>query len=180
MATTLSSIRFLIEREAKENVENEDIINWCNQVNIDVGTGINIPSATPQSITLLTTTIEYSLNADLKVINRLRLQSDIDDDIDRDLNIKYRIYNQKIILPNSTFWVAPDTLVVDYYKHMTYFAAVTESIDIADRFTPLYTFYGLKKIKGTEEYERMYQNMKNQVISYYSLGNEPVTVDRRW
>lgn len=179
MTTTLSDIHFKIEREAKEQIDPEDVINWANEVNMDVGIGINVPSATPQSITLLTTTIEYSLNADLKVINRLRLQSDIDDDIDRDLSLKHRIYNQKIILPNSTFWIAPDTLVVDYYKHMAYHALITENIDLADRFTPLYTFYGLKKIKGAE-YELMYQNMKNQVISYYSLGNEPVTIDRRW
>jgi hypothetical protein len=175
MTTTLSAIRFLIEQQS-EPTTNEDVIIWCNEVNMDVGMNIDIP-ATPQTIVLDVNTLNYPLSANLKIINRLRLQSDITAGIDLSLNIKYRIYNGEIIIPN-VFWVAPDSLVVDYYKHMSYFTAITEAIDIADRFTPLYTFYGLSKSKP--EFEPKYQMMKDQVVSYYSLGNEPVTIESRW
>lgn len=143
---------------------------------MDVGINIDIPSD-PQLITLDTTILAYDLDESLKIINRLRLQSDIDAGEDISLTINYRIYNGQIIIPN-VFWVAPDDLVVDYYKHMTYFAAVSESIDIADRFTPLYTFYAIKHFKP--DYEARYQAMKDQVVSYYSLGNEPVVIESRW
>ncbi len=179
MATTLSQIRFLIERNLASipmTITDEDMVIWANEVNMDVGINIDIP-ATAQSITLDTSTLAYTLNANLKIINRLRLQSDIDAGDDISLTINYRIYNGQIIIP-TVFWVAPDDLVVDYYKHMTYFAAVTESIDIADRFTPLYTFYGIKHFKP--DYEVRYQAMKDQVVSYYSLSNEPVVIESRW
>lgn len=193
MSTTLSDIRFLVEREVG-SVEDPDILNWCNQVNMDVGTNIDIP-ATPQTIVLDVNTLSYALNADLKIINRLRLQSDITAGLDIAQKINYRIYNGQIIIP-SVFWVAPDSLVVDYFKHMTYFSAMTDVIDIPDRFSPLYVFYckltyhNQQKpmqnvnwrvaINSINVLQSGYTNMKDQVVSYYSLGNEPVTIDSRW
>lgn len=195
MATTISDIRFLIEREIQVTLENEDVINWCNQVSMDVGTNINVPSATPATIVLTSTDLEYNLPVDVKIINRLRLQSDIDAGLDKNLQITYRIYNGNIIF-QRVYWMIPDTIIADYFKDMTYFTAVTDLIDIADRFTPLYVYYGMMKYYGTPAYMEMvgtstankkiessfsaYLNMKNQVIAYYSLGNEPVTVERRW
>lgn len=179
MATTLSEIRFLIERNLSDlpvTITNDDMIIWANEVNMDVGINIDIP-ADPQTITLDTSTLAYDLNANLKIINRLRLQSDIDAGDDISLTMNYRIYNGQIIIP-TVFWVAPDNLIVDYYKHMTYFSAITESIDIPDRFTPLYTFYVIKHFKP--DYEARYQAMKDQVVSYYSLSNEPVVIESRW
>jgi len=180
MAKTITDIRFLIEAGIKpDSLEDDVVLNWCNEVNMDVGVNINIP-AEPQIITLNTSTLAYDLNEDVKIINRLRLQSDIDAGDDISININYRIYNGQIIIPN-VFWVAPDDLVVDYYKHMTYFDAMTDTIDIPDRFTPLYTFYGIKQFKSDKpEYEARYQAMKDQVVSYYLLGNEPDVVESRW
>lgn len=195
MATKLSDIRFLIEREVKDSIENEDVVSWCNQVNADIGTNINIPANTPLTIALTPTDLQYSLTADLKIINRLRLQSVLDQGIDTELAANYRIYNGKIIFPR-TFWSAPDTLLVDYYKHMTYFADISDVIDLPDRLNTVYTFYGLIKYykqptvlqrmgeaqarKEAETAERMYFGMKDQVVSYFSLGDEPVVVNRRW
>lgn len=194
MTTTLTDIRYLIEREVKDTIENEDVINWCNQVNADIGTNINIP-ATASSIALNSTDLEYALPSDLKIINRLRLQSVIDEGIDRELLTPYRIYNGYLILPR-VFWLAPDTLMLDYYKHLTNFTSISDNIDLPDRLNTVYSFYGFMKYykqpnvmqkmgepsarKQAETAERMYLNMKDQVISYYSLGNEPVVVDRRW
>lgn len=195
MTTTLSDIRFLLEKEVRgADLDNQDIINWCNQANMEIGMNIDIPS-TPQTIVLDTATLSYSLNANLKIINRLRIQSDITAGIDRALLIKYRVYNGQIIIPN-VFWVAPDSLVVDYYKHMTYFTDISNTIDIDDRFEPFYTLFCKLKYHNTQpdsgkvfwrvtiaENSTMitnYQNMKNQVISYYSLSNDPVVVDNRW
>lgn len=180
MATSLSDIRFKIERNVKLTLEDADVINWCNYVNTDVGMGINIPADPPASITLTTTDLEYALPATLKIINRLRLQSVIDQGLDAELRINYRIYNGNIILPR-VLWIAPDTLVVDYYKHMTYFTSEDDEIDIADRFTPLYTFYGIAVSKGSDPLaDPSYLNVKKQVLAYYALSNEPITIDGRW
>ncbi|CAH1205624.1 hypothetical protein PAECIP111893_02381 [Paenibacillus plantiphilus] len=192
---TLVDIRYLTEQDIKSDLENTDIVNWSNEVNMDIGNNIEIPSAAPANIVLTSTDLEYSLPIDLKIINRMRLQSDIDQGYDRNIELGYRIYNGEIVLPR-VFWLAPDTLVVDYFKHMTYFANVTESIDIADRFTPLYKFYYLWRYYespfalerfGAQEAKRKaemmqagYMNIKNQVVAYYSLGNEPVVIEGRW
>jgi hypothetical protein len=194
MATTLSDIRFLIERQVKYAIEDADVLNWSNEVNADIGTNINIPTD-PVEITLTTTDLEYTLPDDLKLINRLRLQSDINQMIDTDLLIDYRIYSGKIILPRI-LWIAPDTLVVDYYKHLTYFETIFDEIDLPDRLRTVYTFYGFSKYyqqpdviarigenqarANQQNYAQMYEGMKINVISYYSLSDEPVIIDRMW
>ncbi len=180
MTTSLSDIRFQIERNVKASCENEDVINWCNYVNSDVGMAINIPSASPAEITLTTTDLAYTLPADLKIINRLRLQSSIDEGIDAEFIVSYRIYNGQIVLPRY-LWIAPDTLIIDYYKHMTLFTDIEDEIDIDDRFAPLYTFYGIAKTKGHEPTQDVgYLNMKTQLLAYYSLRIEPVVIQGRW
>ncbi|CAM4097651.1 hypothetical protein L1N85_10690 [Paenibacillus alkaliterrae] len=194
MAKTLEDIRFLIEQEVKTPIENQDVINWCNQVNADIGMNINIP-ATPSSIALTATALEYTLPTNLKIINRLRLQSIINEGIDTEFGVNYRIYNGKIIFPR-TLWIAPDTLVVDYYKHLTTFTLITNAIELDDRYYPIYQFYGLLKYyrqpsvvsqlgeaharRESETNERLYNGMKNQLTAYQMLGNEPVVIDSRW
>jgi hypothetical protein len=192
--STLHQIRFLIERQVKEELEDADVLNWCNEVNADIGTNINVP-ADAYSITLNTTDLEYALPANLKIINRLRLQSLIDQGIDAEIVCNYRIYNGNLILPR-VLWIAPDELVVDYYKHLTYFTDIMDDIDIPDRLQTVYTFYGFMKYYGmpsivanmgelssrrmADNYAGMYANMRNQVISYYSLSDEPTVVDGGW
>lgn len=191
----LLDIRFLLEREVKDQIGNEDIINWCNQVNMDVGVSINVPSATPSTIVLDVTKLSYTLPVDLKLINRIRLKSDLDNGIDKPSKINYRIYNGQLIIP-KVFWAATESLIVDYFKHMKYFSDITDEIDIDDRFTPLYTFFCKLKyhneIKDSQNIHwrvainsintlmTNYATMKKQVIQYYSLENEPITIDERW
>ena len=191
---TLLDLRYIIEKQVKDTIENQEMVNWANEVNADIGTNVNIP-ADAVSITLTPTDLEYTLPAELKVINRLRLQSWIDQHLDIDFTTPYRIYNGKIILPRI-LWIAPDELVVDYYKHLTYFQTESDVIDIPDRLSTVYTFYGFWKYynmpevlvkmgetqarKMAEMYLNMYNNMKNQVISYYSLSDEPTTVEGMW
>lgn len=195
MATTLSTIRFLIESQIRPvSLENADVINWCNEVNADIGLNFNIPAAA-ETIPLTATDLEYELPTDLKIINRLRLQSVIDEGIDAELQINYRIYNGYLILPRVT-WIAPDDLVLDYYKHLTTFTAITENIELDDRYAPIYQFYGLMKfyelpetaerigdqvaLRKMQSNESKYNSMKKQLTSYQMLSNEPVIIDGRW
>lgn len=195
MATSLQTIKVQIERQIRPvSLANEDVVDWCNEANADIGLNFNLP-AEPESIALTATDVQYALPADLKIINRLRLQSVIDEGIDAELQINYRIYNGNIILPR-VIWIAPDDLVVDYYKHMTVFTDVDDEIELHDRYAPIYTFYGLVKYYelpetierlGSQEANRQmtanlakYQSMKGQLTAYQSLGNEPVVIDGRW
>jgi len=195
MATSLSQIRFKIESQIRPvSLDNDDVVDWCNESNADIGLNFNLP-ADSASISLTSTDLQYDLPADLKIINRLRLQSVIDEGVDAELQINYRIYNGKIILPR-VLWIAPDELVVDYYKHMTVFSSVDDEIELDDRYAPIYIFYGLMKFYelpetveriGTQEANRKlqtfamrYQSMKSQLTAYQSLSNEPVVIDGRW
>lgn len=193
--TTLFDIRIKIEQQIRPTtLDNADIVTWANEVNADIGMNFNLP-AEPALITLTSTDLEYALPDDLKIINRLRLQSVIDSGIDAELRMSYRIYNGKIILPRVS-WLAPDTLVVDYYKHLTVFTDTDDEIELDDRYAPMYQFYGLMKYyESPEAMERFgeqsaqrkmqsseskYNNMKMQLTAYQSLSNEPIVIEGRW
>lgn len=192
MATTLSAIRFLVEREVGVTLDDADILNWCNQVNMDVGININIQDTV--QILLTTTGLEYLLPDDLKIINRLWLQSEFDAGIDKEFTLKYRTYAGKIILARP--WIEEAALNIDYYRDMIYFTSIDDLIELDDRFTPLYVFYckltyhNQQKpmdnvnwrvaINSINVLQNGYNSMKNQVTSYYSLGNDPVVIDERW
>lgn len=191
----LSEIRFMIERQIKPvTLDNDDVLDWCNEANSDLGSNFNLP-APPEVITLNSTDIEYLLPEDLKIINRLRLQSVIDEGIDAEFKMNYRIYNGYLVLPRIS-WIVPDDLVVDYYKHLTTFTSIEDEIELEDRYATVYVFYGLMKYyEQPSSYElygeqnarlRMqanqakYTDMKNQLTSYQSLSNEPVVIEGRW
>jgi hypothetical protein len=194
MAKSLLDLRFIIENQTKPfSLDNEDVIIWGNEVNADIGLSINVPSS--ENIALNTTDLQYALPADLKIINRLQLQSVIDEGIDAEFGIDYRIYNGNIVFPH-VIWIAPDALVVDYYKHLTTFTSITDEIELDDRYVPIYQFYGLMKFyeipaviekigdqaanRRMLSYERKYEDMKNKLTSYQMLSNEPVVIDGRW
>ncbi len=192
MTTTLEQVRFQVERDVGDMLDNEWIINKCNEAQAEFGLSINIPST--GTITLTTTEISFALPATLKVINRLWLTSDRNDDLDIEFKWPYRIYNGNIIF--SQAYTEADTLNVDFYRNMTYYASITENIDLADRFVPLYTsyikmeYYDLPQIKKSlgeaqarkewEKHNGRYQMMKTQVIATYSLQNEPAVIEERW
>lgn len=191
MAITLLQIRFIAERDGLA-LEDEWVINKCNDAQADFGININIPDT--DTIAITTTEILYPLPADLKIINRLWLTSDRDNDVDREFKWPYRIYNGNIIFVQP--YLTEETLNVDYYRNMTYYTDISENIDLPDRFVPLYTsflkmeWYDLPQVKqqlgesqARQEWTKhnaRYLNMQRQVISNYSLQNEPATVDERW
>lgn len=193
MTITLSDIQFILQRELQDStIDAETVIIWCNNASSDFAVNLNIP--TSSTIAITTTAISYTLPADLKVINRLSLQSNIASGIDAEFKIPYRIYNGLIIFP--TKFTQSDTLNMDYYKQMTYFTATTDAIDIEDRYNTIYTAYGKMQYYGLpstierlgaqianrkmQDNQGMYQTMKNAVIQQYLLKNEPYTVEERW
>lgn len=192
MAKTITDIRFTVERETGQ-LENETVLNWCNDANMDFGTVLNVPGTTYQ-IALTTTDLDYALPTDLKEINRLWLQSDYDEGIDRELRVRYRIYNGRIYFPVP--FPTTDKLNIDYYKFLKTFVLMTDVIDFDDRYMTVYTsyctmrYYMLSSTQATigeptarRNYERSFaahQNAKNQVIQNYSFTNPDLTVKERW
>lgn len=188
----LLDVRFMIEQEVGA-ITDQSMILWANQVNADIGVSINVP-AIPAQIAVNTTDLEYTEPAGIKVINRMWLQSDRDSGNDREFTGRYRRYGGKLIFANS--FPQSDTLNIDYFKQMTYFTDIDQNIDIDDRHGPLYASYGVMKYyKMPQVMERlgedqarqesqlaqgMYMNMRQQALSLYALGSDPITIDERW
>jgi hypothetical protein len=192
MATSLSDIRSRIERYVGEPLDNDWMIQVCNDAQAEFSLDINIQDT--DQISLTTTDLSYPLPEGLKIINRLWLQSDFDAGIDKVFKWNYRTYGGNLIFTQP--WIEVDTLNVDYYRNMLYFTDVDDVIDLDDRFSPLYVSYGqrewydlptTKKALGDaqarkewEKHNARYLNIKQQVTSYYAIQNEPVVVDERW
>lgn len=191
---TINDIRFAVVRETGATaIEHESVIQWCNDCNVDIGSVINIPADTFQ-IPLTTTDMTYSLPEDLKEINRLWLESDLDYEINRSLRINYRIYNGTISF--ATPFRSEDVLNVDYYKFLTHFEDQEDLIDIPDRYMSLYVSYCKMRYfelfstqdkitlpiaqRNSEFASQMYQVMRNQVIQYYSFTNPDISIVERW
>lgn len=138
MTTTLSDIRFAVQEEIEAEISNEKVIQWCNVAQAEFMLRLFIPGSTTQAIN--TTSLSYTLTpTTIRQIRRLRLQSDIDNNVNRPYNPVYTFYNGVFEVPSP--FAADDTLLIDYYAYLTTFTAVTDTIDIADRFKPLYTSY---------------------------------------
>lgn len=184
MATTLSDIRFLVEAEVGNQIDNQLVIQWCNLAQADFMLRIFIPSST--TITLDTTTLSYPLPATYRETRRFRLQSDLDNGFNRNYYPVHTIYNGNFEVPVP--FSAVDDLLIDYYAYLTTFSTISDVIDLEDRFAPLYTsyvksqFYRLPLAKqqiGDNEAKRAYDiefnvylNMKKQVSDFYikSIG----------
>lgn len=192
MTTTLEQIRFIIERYTGGVIENDWMVNVCNDAQAEFALNINVPDT--DQISLTTTDIEYTLPAGLKIINRLWLQSDFDNNIDKPFTWAYRIYSGEIIFRQP--WNTAETLNIDFYKHLAYFTDVENEIDLDDRFSSLYTSYGQREYYDTpivktslgeaqarkewEKHNSRYLNIMQQVISYYAIQNEPAVIEERW
>src|SRR5690606_7647848 len=178
MATSLLDIRFIIERYTGGNLDNEWVIQVCNDARAEFSLDINIPDTAQISID--PSKMEYTLPNDLKIINRLRLQSDVDAGVDKDFVWPYRIYNGNIIFRRP--WYANDTLNIDFYRNMKHFSSVEDEIDLDDRFAPLYTSYGQREYydipsvrdalgesqarREWEKHDSRYMNIRHQLTSY--------------
>lgn len=192
MPKTLEDVRNIVQRETGLT-EWESIVNWCNDLHMDVGAVLNVPAPTYQ-IVLNTTDLDYPLPDDLKEINRFWSQRDYDSGVQKDIEFQYRIYNGRLQLPLA--WPVIDTLNMDYYKFLRFFESQTDPIDFPDRYLTLYTAYCKMRyyelpstiqligdVAARQNYEReaaMYQNMRNQVIQNYSYTNPDLVIKERW
>lgn len=184
MATTLSDIRGIIERQTGQ-IENDWLINVCNDAQSDLLLLIEIPSSATISIT--TTGLVYAEPANIKRINRMWLQLERDAGLDRDIPFPYRRYNGNIIFQN--LFTRADTLTVEFYRHLTLFDSVDDVIDVDDRYKTLYTSYGqaqyydmltvidrigerLAEKQYNKHYGR-YLNIKDQIAAQYTLQTQP-------
>lgn len=185
----LSDIRYKIERYTKATLDNELVVDWANDAQSDILMTIDINAQT--SISVSPDELTYSLPVtDIKRINRLWLQSEHDQGIDRDISNGYRIYEGNIIF--NYFFSISDTLNIDYYKHMTYFTDITDTIDLDDRYSTLYTTYGiaqyydmpdvierLGELPAKRQYEKnmgRYMNIRDQIAAYYTMQLQPSTI----
>mgnify|MGYP006962708527 FL=1 len=192
MATTLENIRFTVEREIRATLENEQVIAWCNFANMDFGVGLNIPATA--TISLNETDLSYPEPTGLKEIVYMYLQSDFDNGINRPFKWPYRRFNGAIWFELP--YREPDTLNIQYYKDLTHFTDITDTIDLEDRFSPIYTFYCLMKYYASpeakerfgdavarreqERAEASYYHMRDQVQSYYEFKNPQYVIEERW
>lgn len=179
MTTTLSDIRFTVEQEIEDSLTNENVINWCNLAQAEFMLRIFIPGNTTLAIN--TTALTYPLSANIREIRRLRLQSDIDKKINREIHPVYTFYNSNLEVPVP--FSAADTLLIDYYAYLKTFTATADAIDLADRFKPLYTTYNkamyyrlpsVRKSIGEKAADNAYQleysvhlTIKKQVGDFY-------------
>jgi hypothetical protein len=188
MATTLSDIRFESEQILPQGaLDDIKVIKWCTQAQADFMLRIFIPASTTLAID--TTTLSYALPANLKEIRRLRYQSDLDNNLNLPVTPVYTIYNGNFEVPYP--FAKVDTLLIDYYRYMTTFTAMTDVIDLDDRFKPLYTSYiesqyfltpeAINAMPGrtaryvpwliaSQQYTATYNMMKKQVASSYNLN----------
>jgi hypothetical protein len=192
VATTLSDIRFEIERFVKDTVENVEVIDWCNDAQIELLAIINLPDTV--TIPVNTSDISYPFTSDVKRINRMWMDSEREAGVDRDIPMSYRIYNEEIIFHNR--FDRDDTLHIDFYRHLTYFTDINDLIDIDDRFKTLYTSYGIAQYYdnpqtivrigenlSSRQYEKHYgrhMTVRDQIAAQYITQIQPSTIKEAW
>lgn len=176
MTTTLSDIRFIVERDVQDTLENESIVNWANIAQNDFMLRIFVADDTTLAID--TTTLTYSLSPDIREIRMIRRQSDIDNGINRPYYPVYRFYNGNFDVPVP--FADTDTLLIDFYRYLTYFTDIDDEIDLQDRFSPLYTsFIEMRYFRlpstivklGAKEAELRYQDN----FSIYTMTKKQVS-----
>jgi hypothetical protein len=193
MTITLSDIRFDCEQILPQGSINDPlVIKLCNQAQVDFMFQVYVPGTTTLAIN--TTSLSYVLSpTTIEDIRRIRLQSDITNLINRPYNPSYTLYNGVFEVP--TPFTTVDTLLIDYYARLKTFTAMTDTIDLEDRFKPLYTSYieaqyyltpeAVAAMPGRsaryvpwliayQQYSSMYDKLKKQVTDYYtnSIGTQ--------
>lgn len=181
MTTTLAQIRYIAERDVEDTLDNQSVINWSNMAQNDFMLRIFVPDSTTLAIN--TTSLSYNVSPDIREIRRIRRQSDIDNGINRPYYPVYTLYDGVFEVPVA--FDAADTLLIDYYRYLTYFDDIDDAIDLQDRFNPLYTsyiemrYYRLPSViakLGLAAADARYQDsfgvygaMKKQVADAYNL-----------
>lgn len=137
MATTLSDIRFKAETDIDDNLSDANVVNWCNQAQMEFMLRVFVPANT--TIAINTTDVKYALPENLKSIRQLRLQSVLDRGLNVPYNPVYTIYDGYLQVPYP--FDNDDTLLIDYYANLKVFSSVSDEIDLEDRFQNLYISY---------------------------------------
>lgn len=192
MATTVEDIRFKVESYIQNTIQNDNVINWCNDAQTDFLLPLDIPDIAVIPIT--PNELTYTLPDGFKRIGRMWLQGVYDSGVDAPLEKLYRIYNGKIIFYSR--FGSSDTLNLEYYRHLKYFVNIEDTIDLEDRFSPLYVSYCLSQYyslpnvidaKGEglarREYEKNYERylaMKDQVAGYHVMNVTPSEIQGVW
>jgi hypothetical protein len=189
MATTLNDIRYNCEEILPQGVlTNEKVIKWCNEAQADFMLRVFVPGSTTQILN--TTALSYTLSpTTIREIRRLRLQSDLDNKINRPYNPVFSFYNGVFEVP--TPFPKADTLLIDFYGFLKIFTKMDDVIDLPDRFKPLYTSYvesqyyispeAVNAMPGHsaryvpwllafQQYDALYRSMKKQVADFYDIA----------
>lgn len=192
MAVTISDIRFDIEERVEDTISNANVIQWCNDAQMDFLLAVDIPDTT--TIAVDTSTLKYAIPADFKRLSKLWLQSEYDAGVYKTLEKLYEISNGYIYF--TSYFSTDDTLNMDYYRTLTHFDAVTDTIDLKDSFKALYVAYGTAQYydlpqvvqkAGEANARRRYEaNMaryaafKDQVSAFYTLQSPTGQIQGVW
>lgn len=183
MAATLSDIRFSVERNIQDELDNDFVVHSCNVAQSEFMLRVKLPKSTTLAVN--TTALTYSsLPTDVLDFRRFRYQSDIDNGVNRPVFPTYSYYNGAFEVPSP--FPQDDTLLIDYYGYLTNFTTIDDEIDLADRFKPLYTTYlemayyklpSTRQKTGELQAQRMYeqtyayyQEIKKQVMDFYIVA----------
>lgn len=184
MTITLEDIRFKVERDIQDQLDNDSIIDWANVAQNEFM--LRITLAASLTLAIDTTTISYDLSAyAIREFRRFRLQSDIDNGINRNYYPVYTFYDGNFEVPSA--FPAADSLLIDYYGNLQFFTSITDEIELDDRFYPLYTtfikmmYYQLPSVTEKLGAERsdmrlssnksMHDMAKKQVSDHYLISN---------
>jgi hypothetical protein len=191
--TTLEQIRTKIETSVQDAVTNESVIEWCNDAQSELLMQIDVPTST--TIAINTSDLSYPLIVtNIRRINRLWLTSEREQGVDRDISIPYRIYDGQIVFAYR--FGKADTLNIEYYRHLTYFTAIEQNIDLEDRYATLYSSYGIAQYydipstiqrvgdsQAKRQYEKHYSRhigIRDQIAAQFTLQTQPSTIKEAW
>jgi hypothetical protein len=145
MAKTLQDIKSIVERDIQDYLDVTSVVDWSNAAQNEFMLRIFIPGTATLAID--TSTVIYTgLPVDIREFRRFRLQSDLDQSINRPYYPVYEYYNGNFEVPAP--FNSNDTLLIDYYSYLKLFEDVSDTIDLEDRYYPLYANY-LKKMYYT-------------------------------
>lgn len=184
MTITLSDIRFKVERDIQDTLDNDSVIDWANVAQNEFMLRVTLPGSL--TLPINTTDITYDLSEyAIREFRRFRLQSDIDNGYNRNYNPVFTFYDGAFEVPSA--FPSVDNLLIDYYGNLKFFTEIEDEIDLDDRFYPLYStyikmmYYQLPSVSekmGVERAEMRYSsNMsmhnvaRKQVADFYLISN---------
>lgn len=186
MAVTLYDIRFLVEHNVQERLDDPWIINQSNAAQIELLQRVFIPGT--YNLPVNQTDLSYTLPPEIYEIRSIRSLENYNNGFNVPIYPVYTYYNGLFQVPVSYF--KDDTFIIDYYKRMKTFNTIDDAIDIEDHFKTLYSAYieamyynlattraNIGEVSALNNYNlnmNYYQTMKKQVTDFYinAVGTE--------